>query len=68
MEAFAAIAAVLAESHEVPYVTTTALGLSLGDEHFYEPSHLNRAGARLLTEALARAVVAPRLRAEPAKR
>ncbi|GJM19070.1 MAG: hypothetical protein DHS20C14_12830 [Phycisphaeraceae bacterium] len=49
------------EAAGVAVHTPEQLGLTLGDEHFREQSHLNLAGATLYSERVAERVIVPRL-------
>ena len=63
LASFQRIAQGLAEAHGLPLATPTDLALSFDERDFYEPSHLNRRGARRLTDAVAARYVVPHLRA-----
>lgn len=56
---FLGILAQLQEEEGVSFHTLEELGVELGREHFREQSHLNRAGAEILTRAVTDRLLAP---------
>lgn len=61
MDEFHAVMSEASLAGGFPFVRTEELGLELGPEHFREQSHLNLAGARLFTAAVAGWLRQPRV-------
>jgi hypothetical protein len=55
----------IAEVEGVPFVTLAELGVEFGDESFREQSHLNLAGAEVLTRAVTARILLPAMRGDP---